>query len=795
MAGGLGRAQSGYDEMVFRTMVRDSVPFYDPLGLVSEGTKIDFQTQVNSYLYGTRFMAWLAHRYSPERLIDWVSRTKESRAYYAAAFRQVFGITLEQAWAAWVADEHAFQERNLAAIRAHPLTPYRDITSRALGSVSRAFFDEKGGAIYAGVNYPGALAHVGRISAATGDLERLVDIKGPLIYTVTSLVWNPSDRQLYYTTDNGAHRDLMRLDPVTHRTQMLQRDARIGDLAFNAADRSIWGLRHLNGLCTLVRMKPPYREWERVITWPYGTVMYDLDVSADGTRVSGSFGEISGQQDVRVFETTAILRGETTAVVRFDFGTSVPNGFVFSPDGRYLYGSAYYTGVSNIFRYDLEAKKVEAVTNTDSGFFRPVPLADGRLFAFRYTGRGFVPAWIDPQPIEDINPITFFGQQLVEEKPSLKAWMLDSPAKIPFESMEKRSGVYRLAGGLRRESVYPVVQGYKDTAVAGLALNLSDPLLLNRLRLSAGWSPSTDLPASERLHLEADYERYDWRATASLNRSDFYDLFGPTKTGRKGYNALVGHKSTLIFDEPRRLELDLSGSVAGNLDRLPQYQNVPVDITSLVTITSALTFTDIRRSLGYVDDETGRTWSIVFRTDVVDGDAFPSWRGSFDRGVALPLGHSSVWLRTAGGLSPRDRSLPFANFFFGGFGNNYVDHKDEKRYRQFDSLPGAELNEIAGRNFAKATVEWNLPPWRFRRLGTPGFYASWLRPALFVTGLAADVDRRSVRRTLASLGGQVDLRFTVLSNQDMTLSFGAAVALEDRSAPRREAMVSLKVLR
>jgi hypothetical protein len=56
MAGGLGRAQGGYDEMVFRSMVRDGAHFYDPLGLASEGTKIDFQLQINSYLYGTRFM-------------------------------------------------------------------------------------------------------------------------------------------------------------------------------------------------------------------------------------------------------------------------------------------------------------------------------------------------------------------------------------------------------------------------------------------------------------------------------------------------------------------------------------------------------------------------------------------------------------------------------------------------------------------------------------------------------------------------------------------------------------------
>ena len=56
MAGGLGRAQGGYDEMVFRAMVRDNARFFDPLGLESEGTRIDFQVGVNAYLYGTRFM-------------------------------------------------------------------------------------------------------------------------------------------------------------------------------------------------------------------------------------------------------------------------------------------------------------------------------------------------------------------------------------------------------------------------------------------------------------------------------------------------------------------------------------------------------------------------------------------------------------------------------------------------------------------------------------------------------------------------------------------------------------------
>ena len=126
--------------------------------------------------------------------------------------------------------------------------------------------------------------------------------------------------------------------------------------------------------------------------------------------------------------------------------------------------------------------------------------------------------------------------------------------------------------------------------------------------------------------------------------------------------------------------------------------------------------------------------------------------GDFAYGHALPIGHSSVWFRQSAGFSPRDRDQPFANFFFGGFGNNYVDHGDEKRYRDYDSLAGAEINEIGGRNFVKSAVEWNLPPWRFARLGTPGFYATWLRPAIFVTGLATNLDDATCAAPSATSG-------------------------------------------
>ena len=795
MAGGIGRAQGGFDEMVFRAMVRDDAPFYDPLGLVSEGTKIDFQLQINSYLYGTRFLTWLARTYSPEQVLEWMARKPGSRAYYSRQFRQVFGRPLESAWADWIAAEKTFQQQNLAAVRQYPITPHKDLTTRALGSVSRAYYDGTRNRIYAAFNYPGVVAHVGALDLATGEVDRLVRLKGPMIYTVTSLAYDEGDGMLYYTTDNGAWRDLVRLDVESGKTELLQKDARIGDLVFNRADRSLWGIRHLNGLCTIVRMEAPYREWTRMVTLPYGTVAYDLDLSPDGTQAVMAFGEIDGKMDVRVFATETLRKGEATAARRFDFDHAVPSSFVFSADGRFVYGTSYLTGVSNVFRYEIATGETEAVSNTETGFFRPIPLGGDDLIVFRFTGRGLVPARITGAPIKDIAPITFLGERLAEEKPSVRSWIAGSPADIPWDAMPKKEGVYRLAGGLRNESFYPVVQGYKDSPAVGMRWNLSDRLQLNRLSLSASYSPDTGLPASERPHLRAHYQRYDWRAEAIYNYADFYDLFGPTKTGWKGYGVSVGRKWTLVYDEPRRFEFDIEGAYSGNLDRLPDYQNVPVDVNDLVTVDAKLSFADIHNSLGNVDEETGVKWEAVAQSYVVDGEFVPRVRGDFAYGMALPIGHSSLWLRQSAGLSPRDRSEPFANFFFGAFGNNYVDRGEEKRYREYYSLPGAELNEIGGRNFLKSTVEWTLPPWRFARMGTPGLYATWLRPAVFVTGLVTDLDDDAFRRTVGSVGAQADIRISALSALDMTLSFGGGVAFEDGYRPRREFMVSFKILR
>ena len=166
----------------------------------------------------------------------------------------------------------------------------------------------------------------------------------------------------------------------------------------------------VTALHTLVRIQAPVPGVEPDPHLSLRHRVYDLDVSPDGTQLVASFGDITGKQRVRVLSVDGVKRGDLTPVAEFDFGTAVPNHFVFSPDGRYLYGSSYYTGVSNIFRYEIATRSLEAVTNADTGFFRPIPLGDDELIVFRYTGEGFVPARIHAEPLQDVSAITFAGR-------------------------------------------------------------------------------------------------------------------------------------------------------------------------------------------------------------------------------------------------------------------------------------------------------------------------------------------------------------------------------------------------
>jgi hypothetical protein len=800
MNGGLGRVIGPYDEMVFRTLVRDSATIYDVVGLESEGTTIDFQTGVNSYLYGTRFVSYLALRYGNDSLLAWVNRTPGSRRYFSSQFQHVYGRSLKDEWSRWIEWEREWQEGNLAAIRRHPVTVSRPLTDRALGSVSRAYHDPTGRTIYVAVRYPGQVAHIAAIDIESGRLKKVREILGASGFYVTALAFDPASRTLFYTTNNADWRHLVALELKTGRFRTLLKDVRIGDLVFNPADRSLWGVRHDNGFSTLVRIPPPYDEWNQIHTLPYGRDLFDLDISPDGATLIGSMAEISGSQRLVRMDVAALMQGDITHEVLADFDEWAPSNFVFSPDGQYLFGSSYYSGVSNIFRYDFATGVMEPLSNAETGFFKPVPISADSVLVFQYTGQGFVPAMIPNEVPDSVSAIRFLGNEIAETRAEVQSWMVPPASRINLDSLTSATGTYRALRHFRLDNAYPIVEGYEDAAgnsavAGGVRLNFSDWIGTTALSLTSSYSPDPDLSSFERLHLSADFHHWNWRVSAALNRADFYDLFGPTKTSRRGYSLALRYQGNFLLDGPKSLGYTLQLAGYGGLETVPEYQNVTASFDKLLSYSANLAYGSLRSSLGAIDRELGTAWGVTLRGNYVNRRLYPRVNLDGAKGLLLPWDHSSLWFRaSAGAALAGDRDEPFANFFFGGFGNNWVDYRDIRQFRATESFPGLEINEVGGTTYGRAQLEWMLPPLRFRRVGIPSFYLRWAGLSLFATGLITNVDEAAVRRTIGSAGAQIDVRLVTLSHLNSTLSIGFAMAGERGQPVTTAWMFSFKIM-
>jgi hypothetical protein len=401
------------------------------------------------------------------------------------------------------------------------------------------------------------------------------------------------------------------------------------------------------------------------------------------------------------------------------------------------------------------------------------------------------------EPLFDVSPILFLGNEIAEKYPQVADWNVGSPAAIPIDSLITAQGPYHGSRHISVISAYPIAQGYKDHGAAGVQLGFSDPGYVHTIDLSLSYSPNPHLPDAERLHAKLKYERPGWTFTARHNAADFYDLFGPTKTSRKASSLGISRSFNLLDDSPRSLDLSVNTAGYINLERLPYAQNVAAEFDKLWSTSVKLEYRNQRASLGAADYERGWRGELDLLNNFADERSFPLIWGELDFGLPFVLKHSSLWLRNAAGFSPGadpEDGVSFENFFFGGFGNNYVDHGSIKRFRDFDSFPGVEINQLGGTSFARSLLEWNLPPLRFKRVGTSWYYLTWLRPTLFAAGLTTNPDQDDYRVQAASLGGQIDLRFTLLSRLRMTLSTGYAVAAVEHRRRTDEFMLSLKIL-
>jgi hypothetical protein len=130
-------------------------------------------------------------------------------------------------------------------------------------------------------------------------------------------------------------------------------------------------------------------------------------------------------------------------------------------------------------------------------------------------------------------------------------------------------------------------------------------------------------------------------------------------------------------------------------------------------------------------------------------------------------------VKLAGGYLQAGDEVAMGRFYLGGFGNQYLENKEVKQYREALHFPGVPEYSLATERFARLLVENNLPPLRFDAIRFGQHALSHIDASVFAQTLLADAGPTN---TWTNLGAQVNLVFKHWFNLESTLSAGVAQA-------------------
>ncbi len=793
-SGGIGRSMGPYDEMYFRSIVREKLPLYSVIGLDTEGTVVDFQVGANSYLYGTRFITYLGQQYGDSYVRKLYTRSNDSRASYAGQFKKVFGKSLYNVWNEWIDFENNFQNQNLQRICQFPVTPFRPLSLVPMGSMSSPGYDPVNNKMYVAINHPGQLSHIAELDLTTGKQRKVATVESPMLYSVTFLTYNPDSSQIYITEHNTKYRNLVQIDANTGKKKELIRNARVSNITYDRANAVIWGVRQDNGFSTIVKIPAPYNQVIPLYTADFGRSLLDLSVSGDGSKLSATVTGIKGEQLLVLFNTNTLETGSKVFDTIYRLDDNSLTQFRFSSDDKYLIGTSYYTGVSNIWRISLADKSFELLSNDETGLFTPQQISPDSLYVLKYHRDGMTPGIIPVKVLEDANAIEYLANRVVDREPVVKSYTLKPASRLNLDSLTISETPYRPIKHMRLSNAWPDIAGYKNSVAVGYRVSYSDMSGLAGLNLFVATSPWSTFEDKQKLHADLQFNLWRWSFRATWNKTHFYDLFGPTHRSRAGYSAGVSYKFDDQRASPFKRNAEISFTHFGDLEVLPQFQNIDAPLRSFQAFSAENTLSKLRRTLGAVEDERGWIWKLTGTGYLAEGSIFPSLITEQSIGMLIPrIRNTSFWIRNSIGQSFGKYNSPFSDFYFGSFRNNYVDWQPADQYRTLIAFPGVEIDEIPAYNFIKTMGELNLRPIRFRNAGTTWLYPTFLKTSLFATHLATEPDR-STNRNMYNAGIQIDLEVVLLSYLKTTWSAGYARKFEHGSGAGEEWMISLKLL-
>ena len=194
------------------------------------------------------------------------------------------------------------------------------------------------------------------------------------------------------------------------REEDVLEDARIGDIVFSSRTRRL-GPAPSQWLCDAGQNSAALYELDAGSHLPYGEILFDLDISPDGTLLAASVSQINGDQRCGL-PARRSPRRQGGRHRHFDFGTATPEGSSYRRTGAISSGAPTTPACRTSSAMSWRAEDRSGQQCGD-GIFRRSRKRTGR-HRLEYTGQGFTPVVIDPRPLEDLSAVKFLGAEVAK---------------------------------------------------------------------------------------------------------------------------------------------------------------------------------------------------------------------------------------------------------------------------------------------------------------------------------------------------------------------------------------------
>ncbi len=471
------------------------------------------------------------------------------------------------------------------------------------------------------------------------------------------------------------------------------------------------------------------------------------------------------------------------------------------PSGAYMVFSSDLNGVFNVYRMPVEPGVVPVpFTHVLGGAFSPAFSPDGQRLAFSvYDASGYRLALLDtasvPPAVADALPDIREGRWTTLPANQQRVRELEKQP-VP-DGLDSRP--YRSVAEVRPDFWTPWLAASEDGVMSGVAVSLSDPVMINSIFLSGGYDSGLEVPLASASWTYAGWEPViTFYGNHDADRYD--DLIVDERGAYRDYSEKVAAGGVALewpfpdVDQSLSLSLgyhyadrSITDKACDDLAGVSRAADAPLlyegGAGSLWVAAEWFTASAFPRSASLED---GRVVSVAFEyTDPALGGDLSRTRSlaQWNEYITLPWRENHVLkLHALGGTGSGDE---IAQGFFGLGGIDYAMTGYAPAIPRNIGLRGYPENYRTGRNVVMAGGSYRFPLYHIYQAGSPTMpvYMQQLFGEVFYEG-GMVWDQSDDRPWLGSVGVEINLSTTLLRMLEVAPGMGIAYAF-DREARLR----------